>query len=96
MTWQQIVEKVIGYLFILAIVYICSQTILEWDRRRELLIIREELRRDFELDRMELQKQITRLELKLNDSIITHKYRMDVLEKDIIESKHRKLDDNNN
>lgn len=106
MTWQQVAEKVVGYLFILAILYICSQTILQWDARREIDIVRDELRKEFELDKEELektkdeirkqfeddkrdlQKQIIRLELQLNDSIITHKYRMDALEKTIVEDKN--------
>jgi len=106
-TWQQVAEKVVGYLFILAILYICSQTILQWDARREINIVKDELRKEFELDKRDLentkeeirkqfeadkrdlQKQIIRLELQLNDSIVTHKYRMDALEESIIIEEHK-------
>ena len=84
MTWQQIVDKFIGYVFILAILYLCSQTILQWNDTRRTEMVKEELRKEFEVNERELQKQIIRLEILLNDSVVSSKYRMDTLEKEII------------
>lgn len=94
MTWQQIVDKFIGYVFILAILYLCSQTILQWNDTRRTEMVKEELRKEFEEDTRELQKQIIKLEILLNDSVVTSKYRMDTLEKEIIKINNKKKEDN--
>lgn len=94
MTWQQIVDKFIGYVFILTILYLCSQTLLQWNDTKRTEMVKEELRKEFEADKRETQKQIIRLELLFNDSVVTNKYRMDTLEKDIIKIKNKNKEEN--
>lgn len=79
MIWE-IVQKVIGYLFTLAILYICSQTLLQWNDTRRMEMVKEELRREFVAERRDLQKQIYYLEIKVNEFTISQTDRMDALE----------------
>lgn len=89
MIWK-IVEKVILYLFILAILYLTSQTILQGIDLRRTELVKEELRREFANDKRDLEKQIIRLELQLSNSTIATKDRMDALEKNSNKNKHNK------
>ena len=94
MTWLSLAEKVIGYLFIIAITYMCSQTLLQWNNDQQIKQIRdevkeeqravtEELRKKYEEDVKLYNKEIIRLELQINEFTTTSKYRMDTIEKDI-------------
>lgn len=92
MVWK-ITEKIIGCLFILAILYLVSQTILQGIDIRRIEVVKEEIRKEFEVDRRDLQKQIIRLELQVNNSTISADQRMDAIENNINKSSK---DDNNN
>lgn len=94
MTWLSLAEKVIGYMFILAITYMCSQTLLQWNNDQQIKQIRdevkeeqravaEELRKKYAEDVKLYTKEIIRLELQINEFTTTSKYRMDTIEKDI-------------
>ena len=79
MIWK-IVEKVILYLFILAILYLISHTVLQGIDLRRTELAKEELRREFAADKRDLERQIIRLDLQFNNSNIATSDRMDALE----------------
>lgn len=79
MIWE-IVQKVVGYLFTLAILYICSQTLLQWNDTRKMEMVKDEIRKEFAAERRDLQKQVYYLEIRINEFTISQKDRMDAIE----------------
>lgn len=79
MIWS-LAEKILNYLIILAILYLTSQTLLQWNDKRNIDLIKMELSADLEERQEELQKQIIRIETNQREWIITESNRMDSLE----------------
>lgn len=73
-------EKVLNYLLIFAILCLTSQTLLQWNDKRNIDIIKRELRDELEAKQEELQKQIIRIESQQREWIIIENQRMDTLE----------------
>ena len=82
MIWP-LIERIITYVFILGILYICSQTILQWNEKRHIEAVKEELRKEFESDRRDLQRQVDRVDSHLSDYNLSNKSRMDALEEQL-------------
>ena len=86
MIWP-VIEKLISYVLIIAITYICSQTLIQINDNRRITAAKEELKAEFENERKDLQKQINRLEVMHNEANISTKQRLDVLQHEIEERK---------
>jgi len=77
--WE-IVQKTISYLFIIAILYISSQTLLQWSDIRRIENIKIEIQRDFKEREKDMDKQLYFIEAKVNDYIITETRRLDTMQ----------------
>lgn len=88
MIWQ-LVEKLLSYCFILAVFYVCSQTALQWNDATRISQIKDELKRQFESDRQDLQKQINRLDVNQSNYNISQQQRMDAIQQSL-DSKGKK------
>lgn|GEM_PF-5747730 len=80
--WQ-LVEKVISYCFILAVFYVCSQTVLQWNDTTRINQIKDDLKKQFESDRQDLQRQINRLDINQSNYNISQQQRMDAIQQSI-------------
>ena len=83
MRWVAVVERIANYLLILAFLYLTSQTLLQWNDKRNIDLIKMELKGELEDGQEELQKQIIRIESTQRDWIVTESNRMDALENKI-------------
>jgi hypothetical protein len=81
LTIWQIVEKVIGYCFIITMLIICSKTLVSWNDSRRIDGLRNELRKEFKSENKVLQDQIMKLQVTLDNYNISQTERMDVIEK---------------
>lgn len=92
MVWI-IVEKALSYCFILAMFYVCSQTVLQWNDTRRINELKEELKKDWETDRRDLQRQIDKIDINQSNYNISQQQRMDTLQQELVstppvENKH--------
>lgn len=86
MIWQ-VIEKLLSYTLVIAITYICSQTLIEINDNRRIAAAKEEIKSKFENEIKDLQKQINRLEVMHSEGNIATKQRLDVLQHELEEKK---------
>lgn len=95
MIWQ-LVEKLLSYCFILAVFYVCSQTVLQWNDTTRISQIKDELRKQFESDRQDLQRQINRLDVNQSNYNISQQQRLDAIQQSLDSEKKFALLNKNN
>ena len=79
MIWK-VVERTITYIFILGILYILSETILQWNRDAELQLFKIEMRREIQEEMRELTKNVIRQEVNSNNTNIALTGRVNAIE----------------
>lgn len=79
MIWK-VVEKTITYIFILGILYILSQTTLQWNRDAEMQLFKIEMRREMQEEMRDLTKNIIRQEVNSNNTNIALTGRVNAME----------------
>jgi hypothetical protein len=77
--WK-VVERTITYIFILGILYILSETILQWNRDAELQLFKIEMRREIQEEMRELTKNVIRQEVNSNNTNIALTGRVNAIE----------------
>jgi len=80
--WK-VVERIITYVFVLCILYMLSQTALQWNRDRQLDLFKQEIRKELEDEIKDLQKDIIRQEVKGDNTNLALTSRLNVLEEAI-------------
>lgn len=82
MLWQ-ILEKVVGYCFILSIIYIISNTVVTISDQSRILTIKEELRVELKKENERLKERVIRVEVKQDEYSINQRERVESLEQTI-------------